>query len=291
MEEYYKIRYNLYKYFFNVDNDNYNTIVSLLIYIILSILMGLSCFLIVAINSVDFYLIAYVIMLILYIFSCYYLITILSNFEKDNNLDTYKQYYDICNTIYRENGIIDNKIVPNIKDIEKIFDPSELNIFINNNINNNDILKYVDLNNFDNTRMYFDQNNIPDLIIDYNFVSFYKNKSYIKLDVLFENDINDSYKEAQRIILNYINKKYKKRYTTLYIPKNSRDINKYDIYISKIRQKFYVFILLSIYFLIIFLHGLFTRYSYPLISSYIIALLILSSLSICYFYIIMYNNK
>jgi len=291
MEEYYKIRYNLYKYFFNVDNDNYNTIVSLLIYIILSILMGLSCFLVVAINTVDFYLILFIIMLILYIFSCYYLITILSNFEKDNNLDTYKQYYDICNTIYRENGIIDNKIVPNIKDIEKIFDPSELNIFINNNINNNDILKYVDLNNFDNTRMYFDQNNIPDLIIDYNFVSFYKNKSYIKLDVLFENDINDSYKEAQRIILNYINKKYKKRYTTLYIPKNSRDINKYDIYISKIRQKFYVFILLSIYFLIIFLHGLFTRYSYPLISSYIIALLILSSLSICYFYIIMYNNK
>jgi hypothetical protein len=291
MEEYYKIRYNLYKYFFNVDNDNYNTIVSLLIYIILSILMGLSCFLIVAINSVDFYLIAYVIILILYIFSCYYLITILSNFEKDNNLNTYKQYYDVCNTIYRENGIIDKNIVPNIKDIEKIFDPSELNIFINNNINNNDILKYIDLNNFDNTRLYFSQNNIPDLIIDYNFVSFYKNKSYIKLDVLFENNTNDSYKEAQRVVLNYINKKYKKRYTTLYIPKNSHDINKYDKYISKIRQNFYIFILLSIYFLIIFFHGLFIRYSYALIVTYIIALLTLSSLSICYFYIIMYNNK
>ena len=146
MEEYYKIRYNLYKYFFNVDNDNYNSIVSLLFYIILSILMGLSCFLIVAINMVDFNLILFIIMLILYIFSCYYLLSSLSNIEKDDNLNTYKQYYDICNTIYRENGIIDNTIVPNIKNIEKIFDPSELNIFINNNINNNDILKYVDLN-------------------------------------------------------------------------------------------------------------------------------------------------
>jgi hypothetical protein len=288
MEEYYKIRYNLYKYFFNVDNDNYNTIVSLLVYIILSILMGLSCFLIVAIDAVDFYLIAFIIFLILYIFSCYYLIKVLSDIEKDDNLKTYKQYYDICNIIYRENKIIDDTIVINIRNIEKIYDPSELNIIINNNINNNDILKYIDLNNFDNTRLFFNRNDIPGLIIDYSFIGSYKDKSFIKLDILF--DYDNSYKDAQQVVLNYINKKYKKRYTTLYIPKNSRDINKYDKYISKIRLNSYIFILLSIYFLIICLHGLFIRYGYYLICSYIINLLILSSLSICYFYIIMYYN-
>jgi hypothetical protein len=291
MEEYYKIRYNLYKYFFNVDNDNYNTIVSLLMYVILSIILCLSCFLIVAINTVDFYLILFVIFLIFYIFSCYYLIKVLSDFQKDENLNIYKQYYDICNTIYRESGIIDATIVPNIKNIEKIFDSTELNIFINNNINNNDILKYVDLNNFDNTRLFFDQNNIPDLIIDYNCVSFYKNKTYIGLDVLFDSDVSNTYKDAQQVVLNYINRKYNKKYKTLYIPKNTRDINKYDKYITKIRQNCYIFVLLSIYFLIICLHGLFIRYSYYLISSYIIDLLIISSFSICYFYIIMYNNK
>ena len=44
MEEYYKIRYNLYKYFFNIDNDNYSLILNTLMYTILFILMLLSCF-------------------------------------------------------------------------------------------------------------------------------------------------------------------------------------------------------------------------------------------------------
>jgi Ca2+/Na+ antiporter len=289
MEEYYKIRYNLYKYFFNVDNENYDFILTTLFYIILCVLMCLACFFIVVIDTVDLYLITFVIFFIVYLYLSYCLLRTLSDIDKDENLNVYKTYYDLCNVIYRENGIIDINIVPNIKNIEKIFDPSELNIFINNNITNNDILKYTDLNNFDNTKLYFDPKTMLDLFISNNYIASDTNKSYIKLDVLF-NDVsyNNPLKDSQQVVLNYINRKYKKHYTTLYIPKNSLEINKYDNYISKIRQNSYLFILLSVYFLVIGFHGLFLRYDYYLISTYLIIILLLGGLSAGYYYILMY---
>ena len=100
MEEYYKIRYNLYKYFFNIDNDNYSLILNTLMYTILFILMLLSCFFIVLIKTVDLYSISFTIIFIFYLYISYSLITVLSNIEKDEYLQTYKNYYEICNIIY-----------------------------------------------------------------------------------------------------------------------------------------------------------------------------------------------
>jgi hypothetical protein len=291
MEEYYKIRYNLYKYFFNIDNDNYSLILNTLMYTILFILMLLSCFFIVLIKTVDLYSISFTLIFIFYLYISYSLITVLSNIEKDEYLQTYKNYYEICNIIYRENKVIDKNIIHSIKNINKIFDSNELNIFINNTINNNDILKYTDLNNFDNTKLFYKQTDIPELFNTFDFIGKSGNKTYILLDKLFDDSTyGNLYKDAQIAVLNYINQKYKKKFKTLYINKNAPELNKYDSYISKINRYIYLFIIFSIYFLIIAFHGLFIRYNYYFIYAYIITIILLLIISF-YVFIIMYYSK
>ena len=296
MNEYYYIRYNLYKYFLNIDDDSYSYNLSIIIPILYIILLLLSLFGLLLFQNISGYTIIYMILLILLYIITYKLIISLKSITTDETLIKYKKFYELRNIIFKENLEYAlnqyNKDLNNNEDIKYLYsNKKELLKNINNteNIYGNDakkilnssydLLKYFDLNEYIEkgyyNRLYvqhinFIQKNLPYIIKKPNI-------TYIDLELL------EDYPEQQLELLKYFNVKYNKTFSftskNIFTPDFIKKLNKS---ISNYKINIYYYIAISVFFIVILLHGLFVYLNNILASIYLI-LIILSLIMLYYF--------
>jgi len=309
MEEYYKIRYNLYKYFMNIDSDTYD--IYIYIFIINIIILGilLPIFLISVIKNVNIYILIFALFIILFYYISYKLYYLFKNIQNNNELKSYKLLYEILNIIYRENketikdiekfNNMENDILkPNIRHIENIYDDSKINNLILKSENNNDIIKYYDLDDYLNNdnafNLLYNEKDTKSFITtigvnnDYiNYTYKYDKKTFIqiKLNILFDKNriIDDNIIETRNKLLKYINKKYNKILSTLYI---NLDINDdkylYKDLIKTLKSNILYYTIIVSYFILMMLHGLFINLNILLTYIYIFTITIF--IFIMYYY-------
>ena len=309
MEEYYKIRYNLYKYFMNIDSDTYD--IYIYIFIINIIILGilLPIFLISVIKNVNIYILIFALFIILFYYISYKLYYLFKNIQNNNELKSYKLLYEILNIIYRENketikdiekfNNMENDILkPNIRHIENIYDDSKINNLILKSENNNDIIKYYDLDDYLNNdnafNLLYNEKDTKSFITtigvnnDYiNYTYKYDKKTFIqiKLNILFDKNriIDDNIIETRNKLLKYINKKYNKNLSTLYI---NLDINDdkylYKDLIKTLKSNILYYTIIVSYFILMMLHGLFINLNILLTYIYIFTITIF--IFIMYYY-------
>ena len=296
MNEYYYIRYNLYKYFLNIDDDNYNYNLSIIIPILYIILVLLSLFGLLLFQNITGYTIIYMIFLISLYIITYKLIISLKSITTDETLIKYKKFYEFRNIIFKENlAYALNKYkngITNIPDITYLYsNKKEILKNINNteNIYGNDakkifnssydLLKYFDLNEYIEkgyyNRLYveninFMQKNLPYIIRKNNI-------TYIDFELL------EDYPEQQLELLKYFNVKYNKNFSftskNIFTPDFIKKLNKS---ISNYKINIYYYIAISVFFIVILLHGLFVYLNNILASLYLI--IIILSLIILYYF-------
>ena len=309
MEEYYKIRYNLYKYFMNIDSDTYD--IYIYIFIINIIILGilLPIFLISVIKNVNIYILIFALFIILFYYISYKLYYLFKNIQNNNELKSYKLLYEILNIIYRENKEtikdinkfknMENDILkPNIRHIENIYDDSKINNLILKSENNNDIIKYYDLDDYLNndnafnllynekdTKSFITTIRVNNDYINYTYKYDMKTFIQIKLNILFDKNriIDDNIIETRNKLLKYINKKYNKNLSTLYI---NLDINDdkylYKDLIKTLKSNILYYTIIVSYFILMMLHGLFINLNILLTYIYIFTITIF--IFIMYYY-------
>lgn len=313
MEEYYKIRYNLYKYFMNIDSDTYDIYIYTFIINIIILGILLPIFLISVIKNVNIYILIFALFIILFYYISYKLYYLFKNIQNNNELKSYKLLYEILNIIYRENKEtikdfnkfknMENDILkPNIRHIENIYDDSKINNLILKSENNNDIIKYYDLDDYLNNDNAFNllyniedtKSFITTIGVNKDYINYtykYDNNDpgntriQIKLNILFDKNriIDDNIIETQNKLLKYINKKYNKKLSTLYI---NLDINDdkylYKDLIKTLKSNILYYTIIVSYFILMMLHGLFINLNILLTYIYIFTITIF--IFIMYYY-------
>jgi hypothetical protein len=294
MNEYYNTRYNLYKYFLNVDADDYYLkIIILILYLITFIL---SVFAIILLLNFNGYSIIYIILLISYYVITYNLIISLKSIKTNETLIKYGKFYEFTNIIFKENlecalnSYKNNQNVlynANIKYLYSIKDTILLNI---NNIENlygedaeklynssDDILKYFNLDEYISkgfyNKLYITNINFIDKKLPY-IINETKEIKYINFEIL------ERYDKQKSQLINHLNIKYNKNLSFwskhIFTPNFYKKLN---TLIANYRKNIYYYIFISMIFIIILLHSLFVYFNYVLtyiyISIIIIALIIL----------------
>ena len=313
MEEYYKIRYNLYKYFMNIDSNTYDIYIYTFIINIIILGILLPIFLISVIKNVNIYILIFALFIILFYYISYKLYYLFKNIQNNNELKSYKLLYEILNIIYRENKEtikdinkfknMENDILkPNIRHIENIYDDSKINNLILKSENNNDIIKYYDLDDYLNNdnafNLLYNKKDTKSFITTIGVNNDYINYTYkydnndpdttriqIKLNILFDKNriIDDNIIETRNKLLKYINKKYNKNLSTLYI---NLDINDdkylYKDLIKTLKSNILYYTIIVSYFILMMLHGLFINLNILLTYIYIFTITIF--IFIMYYY-------
>jgi hypothetical protein len=103
MNEYYYIRYNLYKYFLNIEDDTYNYNLSLIISILYILLILLTLFALLLLKNITGFTIIYIILLVFFYIITYKLIISLKSISTNETLIKYKNFYELRNIIFKEN--------------------------------------------------------------------------------------------------------------------------------------------------------------------------------------------
>ena len=302
MNEYYYIRYNLYKYFLNIDDDNYNWYLNLIIPILYLLILLLLLFGFILMQNISGFTIIYIILLIVFYIITYKLIISLKSITNNEWLVKYKEFYELRNIIFKENlsyalnkyikeNIENNKdisylysnkatIIKNINNTENIYGKEADKLYTSSN----DLLKYFDLNEYIDkeyyNRLYFEknnfiQNNLPYIIKK--TTTNNKNLYYIDLEIL------EDYPQQQSELLKYLNTKYNKKlsfsskniFTANYNKKLAQSIANYKINI-------YYYIVIAVLIILLLLHGLFTYLNY--IITYIYLIIIILSIIIMYYF-------
>jgi len=295
MNEYYNTRYNLYKYFLNVDADDYYlNIIILILYLITFIL---SVFAIILLLNFNGYTILYIILLIFYYVITYNLIISLKSIRTNETLIKYGKFYEFTNIIFKENlkyalnSYKNNENVlynPDVKYLYSIKDTILLNI---NNIENlygddadklynssDDLLKYFNLDEYISkgfyNKLYIDKLDFIDKI---NFPYIIKGAddiTYIDFAIL------ERYDKQISQLINHLNIKYNKNLSFwskhIFTPNFYK---KFNTLIANYKKSIYYYIFISMIFIIILLHSLFVYFNYVLTYIYLaiigIALIIL----------------
>jgi hypothetical protein len=305
MNEYYYIRYNLYKYFLNIDDDNYNWYLNLVILILYLLIILLTVFALILMQNISGFTIIYIIFLILFYIASYNLIISLKSISDNETLIKYQKFYDLRNIIFKENlkyalnkykddiknndieYLYSNKqtVLRNINNTENIYGKEADKLF-NLSLNSSyDLLKYFDLNEYIDkgyyNRLYitntnFIQNN-PNYIKKQLTLSANKSIYYIDLESL------EDYPQQQSELFKYLNNKYNKKLS--FTSKNifTADFNKkLAKSISNYKLNIYYYIIISLLLIILLLHGLFVYFNYAL--TYIYFGIIILSLIIMYYF-------
>jgi hypothetical protein len=294
MNEYYNIRYNLYKYFLNIDDDSYNYYLSIIIPILYLIIFLLSLVGLLLFQNISGYTIIYLILLISLYIITYKLIISLKSISTNETLIKYKNFYELRNIIFKENleyalsqyneitnvdikYLNSNKevLIKNINNTENIYGDDAKKI-LNSSY---DLLQYFDLNEYIEKGYYnriyikninFIEKNLPYIIRKNNI-------TYINLELL------EDYPEQQLELLKYLNIKYNKKLSftskNIFTAEFNKKLNKL---ISNYKLNIYYYIIISVFFIIILLHGLFVYLNNILASIYLI--LIILSLIILYYF-------
>jgi hypothetical protein len=297
MNEYYNTRYNLYKYFLNVDADDYYLkIIILILYLITFIL---SVFAIMLLLNFNGYSIIYIILLISYYVITYNLIISLKSIRTNETLIKYGKFYEFTNIIFKENleyalnSYNDNQNVlqnANVKYLYSIKDTILVNI---NNIENlygedaeklynssDDLLKYFNLDEYISkgfyNKLYIDKLNFIDKNLPY-IIKENKDIKYINFEIL------ERYDKQKSQVINYLNVKYNKNLSFwskhIFTPNFYKNLN---TLIANYKKNIYYYIFISMIFIIILLHSLFVYFNYVLTYIYI-------SIIIIAFIILYYN--
>lgn len=296
MNEYYYIRYNLYKYFLNIDDDNYNTNLSIIITILYIILILLSLFALLLLQNITGFTIIYIILLVFYYIITYKLIISLKSISTNETLIKYKNFYELRNIIFKENlkyALNKNKgvntdddikylksnketIIKNINNTENIYG-KDANKLLNSSY---DLLKYFDLNEYIEkgyyNRLYVDNLKFIQTSLPY-IIRNEKSIVYINFELL------EDYPTQQKELLKYLDLKYNKKLS--FTSKNifTADFNKkLNNTISNYKTNIYYYIAISVCFIIILLHGLFVYFNRTLASIYFS--LIIIALIVLYYY-------
>lgn len=304
MNEYYKSRYNLYKFLLNIDTDEYNIYLSIFLPILYIIIVLLSLFILILIKTTNISIIIYIIFLVLLYITSYNLVQSLQSIKTNEILLQYKTYYQLYNCLFKENLkislknsgettrettnnillLLKNDLLDNINNIENIYGDDAKKL-----LNSYDISKYYDLDNYIaeemDYKLYIDNKDTELSFIKKNrefVVIIDNNLKYIDLKVLYEPNMN--YSESS-ILLNYINKKYNTILSTLYIkpiftPKFNKSLNEL---INNLKRNIYYFIIILCYFIVILLQGLICQYNMIITHIYMIIIIIA--------FIIMYYNN
>lgn len=292
MNEYYKIRYNITKYFLNLDIQ-----LSLLKNLIYIVLILSSIFLISIFynnSNIKINFIIYIIHLLFLLYTSYYILKTINDIKKDETINNYNDYYELINCIFKENLYnsesiyktdkieknsnlytlynVKNELITYINNIENIYSNNDVNILLSSTP---DIIKYYDIekyinNNFDK-HLYLTSN------------SKFNNSRYNKY-LKYENETN-KYLDLQLLnkypikseLLNYLNKKYNKNFTNVYLeppflsPFFDIKINKV---ISEYKWAIYNYLMMIIFFIFIILHSLYLTYNINIIYIYIIIIIL-----------------
>ena len=187
---------------------------------------------------------------------------------------------------------------PNIRHIENIYDDSKINNLILKSENNNDIIKYYDLDDYLNndnafnllynekdTKSFITTIRVNNDYINYTYKYDMKTFIQIKLNILFDKNriIDDNIIETRNKLLKYINKKYNKNLSTLYI---NLDINDdkylYKDLIKTLKSNILYYTIIVSYFILMMLHGLFINLNILLTYIYIFTITIF--IFIMYYY-------
>jgi len=297
MNEYYYIRYNLYKYFLNIDDDNYNTYLSIIITILYIILILLSLFALLLLQNITGFTIIYIILLVFYYIITYKLIISLKSISTNETLIKYKNFYELRNIIFKENlkYALNKKNVENVEEINYLKSNKETII---KNINNTeniygkeankllnssyDLLKYFDLNEYIEkgfyNRLYVENLNFIQTSLPYII------RHPIEATIVYINfELLEDYPTQQKELLKYLDLKYNKKLS--FTSKNifTADFNKkLNNTISNYKTIIYYYIAISVCFIIILLHGLFVYFNRTLASIYFS--LIIIALIVLYYY-------
>ena len=299
MNEYYYIRYNLYKYFLNIDDDTYNYYLSFIIPILYILLILLSLLGLLLLQNITGYTIIYIILLVFFYIITYKLIISLKCIRTNETLIKYKNFYELRKIIFKENlqyalnkknkdlinkdieylYLTKDKIIKNINNTENIYGNDAKKIFNSSD----ELLKYFDLNEYIEkgyyNRLYVENINFIQTSLPYIIREKIKETyiTYINLELL------EDYPVQQGELLKYLNSKYNKKLS--FTSKNifTADFNKQlNNTISNYKINIYYYITISVFFIIILLHGLFIYFNKTL--TYIYLTLIIISLIILYYF-------
>ena len=269
MNEYYKVRYNLSKFFLNIDSntyENYLNIIIPILYLIPFLLLGLLLFTFIKSydNIINITTMIYIIMIVILVFISYKLINSLKDIQTNPIIKNYYEYYNLANIIYRENYMtsktsyvqseIKNKLLKNIGNIENLYGEKARKLLNTTK----DILQYDDnINEEFTTKLYIDNTNKPlnkHYIQEKTPYDDYKIK-YIDLKIMEEyyGDTDD-----KKTLLDYLNKKYNSNLTKLYIPSIfTGNFNKgFHTMISNYKYNIYLYLVIIVYFILILFQGL-----------------------------------
>jgi hypothetical protein len=297
MNEYYNTRYNLYKYFLNVDADDYYLkIIILILYLITFIL---SVFAIILLLNFNGYSIIYIILLISYYVITYNLIISLKSIKTNETLIKYGKFYEFTNIIFKENleyalnSYIKNPNVLYNADIKYLYSIKDTILLNINNIENlygedaeklynssHDILKYFDLDEYISkgfyNKLYITNINFIDKKLPY-IINETKEIKYINFQIL------ERYDKQKSQLINHLNIKYNKNLSFwskhIFTPNFYKKLN---TLIANYKKNIYYYIFISMIFIIILLHSLFIYFNYVLTYIYI-------SIIIIAFIILYYN--
>jgi len=297
MNEYYYIRYNLYKYFLNIEDDTYN--LSLIISILYILLILLTLFALLLLKNITGFTIIYIILLVFFYIITYKLIISLKSISTNETLIKYKNFYELRNIIFKENlqyALNQNKknirnqnidylysnkdtIIKNINNTENIYGNDAKKI-LNTSY---DLLKYFDLNEYIEkgfyNRLYVENINFIQTSLPY----IIKEKIDEKIITYINFELLEDYPQQQKELLKYLDLKYNKKLS--FTSKNilTADFNKkLNNLISNYKINIYYYIAISVCFIIILLHGLFVYFNKSL--AFIYFSLIIISLIILYYF-------
>jgi hypothetical protein len=303
MNEYYYIRYNLYKYFLNIEDDTYNYNLSLIISILYILLILLTLFALLLLKNITGFTIIYIILLVFFYIITYKLIISLKSISTNETLIKYKNFYELRNIIFKENlqyALNQNKknirnqnidylysnkdtIIKNINNTENIYGNDAKKI-LNTSY---DLLKYFDLNEYIEkgfyNRLYVENINFIQTSLPYIIKEKIDEKIDEKIITYINFELLEDYPQQQKELLKYLDLKYNKKLS--FTSKNilTADFNKkLNNLISNYKINIYYYIAISVCFIIILLHGLFVYFNKSL--AFIYFSLIIISLIILYYF-------
>ena len=301
MNEYYKSRYNLSKFFLNIDTDTYNNYLNIIIPILYIIPVILLIFLIIfAFKTINLTIIIYIIMYVILILLTFRLIFVLTSIKTSPILNNYKNYYNLANTIYKENfnysqvirTILEKKLFKNINNIENVYGENA-SILLNNSF---DLLQYDEINEEYTTKIYIkDFKKFKFLNKSMGFIEIIKdnynldanNEPNIDYYIINLKILEEYYPESieKKLLLKYLNDKYQTKLNILYqpsifTPNFSRKFNKL---IEYYKNSIYLYLAIITYFIIILLQGLFLIMNIGL--TYIYLVIIIIAILLMYIYI------
>lgn len=288
MNEYYKYRYNISKFFTNTDNDDYYNYLMIIIPVlyIIPVLLLILLF-ILGYKKLNVTIIIIIFLFVLFIILTYRLIRSLKSIQNDEIISNYMKFYKVANMIYKENYFNSNFVNVQLKDqlllainnIENLYGEQAL-AHLNSSY---DILQYSsDINNDYINKLYIDNfKKFKFLNSSMQFIIVNNNNYIIDLQLL-----SDRFPNEHEKLLKYFNNKYKTNLKSLYQPVlfTANYKRKFDKMMKDYKNNIFNYLWILLFFIIVILQAILLNLN--VIMTYIY----LGSIIIIILLMYIYNN-